>query len=61
MELAREFERKEDTYITTFGAEEVADMPFSSTSDDNFSFDRCLAAFASWAEQFVKVKVAIEP
>jgi hypothetical protein len=38
------------TYITTFGAEEVADMPFSSACDNHFSFDRRLAAFASWAK-----------
>jgi hypothetical protein len=47
--------------ITTLGAEKVTDMPFCPTGDDHFSFDWCLAAFASRTEQFVKVKVTVEP
>jgi hypothetical protein len=51
----------EDTYITTFSAKEVADMPLGTTSNNHFSFNRSLAAFAPGAEQFMKVKVTVKP
>jgi hypothetical protein len=48
------------TYIATLGAEEVANMPFSTACHNNFSFDGCLAALAAWAEQLVEIEVAVE-
>ena len=51
---------KELTYITTFGAEEMANMPFRSASHDHFSLDGCFAALASRAEEFVEVQMAVK-
>lgn len=48
------------TYITTFGAEEMTNMPFCSTGYNHFAFDGCLATLASRTEQFVEIQMTIE-
>jgi hypothetical protein len=49
------------TYITTFGAEKVANVPFCATCDDNLAFDGCLTALAARTEKLVEIQVAVEP
>ena len=46
--------------ITALGAEEVAGVPLSTACNDDFAFDGRLAALASWREELVEVKVAVE-
>jgi hypothetical protein len=43
------------THITTLGAEEVANMPFCSTSNNYLAFDGCLAALATRAEELMEI------
>lgn len=38
------------TYITTFGAEKVANMPLCATCHDNFALNGCLTALAARTE-----------
>lgn len=61
--LVQHFNRflfKRKTYITTFGAEEMTNVPFGATCNHNFALDRRLAALASRAEQLVKIQMAVE-
>lgn len=46
--------------IAALGAEKVACVPFSATGDDDFAFNRRLAALAARGEEFVEIKVAVE-
>jgi hypothetical protein len=49
------------TYISTLGAKEMSGMPLSTASNNDLTFDRRLAALASWTEELVEIQVAIEP
>lgn len=46
--------------IATLRAEEVASVPFRTTSNNDFALDRRLAGFAARAEHFVEVECAVE-
>ena len=46
--------------FTTLCAEEVARVPFRAAGNDDFAFNRRLAALASGGEKLVKVQVAVE-
>ncbi len=52
---------EDGTYITALRTEEMTNMPLATTSNHDLSLDRCLAAPASRAEEFVKVQMAVEP
>lgn len=58
--IPRESQGSGRKYITTFGAEEMADMPFCPASYNNFSFNRSFAALASWTEEFMEIKMTVE-
>lgn len=49
------------TYITTLGAEKVANVPFCATCYDNLALDRCLTALAARTEELMEIQVAVEP
>lgn len=49
------------THIAALRAEKVADMPLSTTSDNNLSLDGRLAALAPGTEEFMEIQVAVEP
>lgn len=53
--------RRTHAYITTFSAEEVADVPFCAARNHDFAFNWSLATLAAGAEQLVKIQVTIEP
>jgi hypothetical protein len=46
--------------IAALRTEEMAGVPFGSTSNDDFTFDWCLARLAARAEHFVEVERAVE-
>lgn len=46
--------------ITTLRTEEMAGVPLSATSNNDFAFDRRLARLAARAEHFVEVECAVE-
>ena len=46
--------------IATLRAEEVAGMPFCTASNNDLTFDGCLARFAARAEHLVEVEGAVE-
>jgi hypothetical protein len=49
------------TYITTFGAEKVANVPFCATCNDDLALDGCLTAFAARTKKLMEIQVAVEP
>jgi hypothetical protein len=47
-------------WITALSAEEMSGMPFCTASNDDFTFNGCLAALAARGEELVEVEVAVE-
>jgi hypothetical protein len=47
-------------WVTTLGAEEVADMPFRSSCNNDLTLDRCFAGTAAGRKELVEVQVAVE-
>ena len=60
-DLAGEKKGMEKNYITAFGAEKVANMPFCATGNNDLALDGGLAALTARAKQLMKIQVAVEP
>jgi hypothetical protein len=51
---------KGSTYITALCTKEVSNVPLGPASDNYLTLNRCLAALAPGAEEFMEVKMTIE-
>jgi len=47
-------------WVTTLGTEEMADMPFRSSCNNDLALDRCFAGTAARRKELMKIKVAVE-